>query len=424
MQSSSLDTMASDVFDQDKSPLCWIYSGVNLMLKFIIQTYKTYDKNKNIFEEKGKDMTGENFQYYTNFFSIRDNICSEKILNEDSGNFKRRLLFVYLFGIVLQESFTEEELTQYSKMTFAKKRKFQEEVFLNGAGGWGIRAAHRLCVFLNNEKFSTPSIITLVMTDYCLIKNTACIRHIIEIIQTFHSYNVKHKLAPHVRRATNLSNKEKESLIIDALNQNVYFNIALDYFKEDNCVRCGTLAKLSNEEHPNDAFQQEYTEGFGHEMTCVGYSKKDKAIIIKNTWSRAWCQTGFFLLKSLYCVNNLKDIYMIDSNLPRYKYLPKNYNLFTYRFSGELSDSLTPSSHSKVQNEKHIRPTVVNHFANMSLKYRSYNDVKNRLDNSPLYHVKRNLLKNRTVIAKTKKRCPAGYKVMKNATTLCIKKNI
>ena len=108
MQSSSLDTMASDVFDQDKSPLCWIYSGVNLMLKFIIQTYKTYDKNKIIFEEKGKDMTGENFQYYTNFFSIRDNICSEKILNEDSGNFKRRLLFVYLFGIVLQESFTEE----------------------------------------------------------------------------------------------------------------------------------------------------------------------------------------------------------------------------------------------------------------------------------------------------------------------------
>ena len=62
MQSSSLDTMASDVFDQDKSPLCWIYSGVNLMLKFIIQTYKTYDKNKNIFEEKGKDSVDRNGQ--------------------------------------------------------------------------------------------------------------------------------------------------------------------------------------------------------------------------------------------------------------------------------------------------------------------------------------------------------------------------
>ena len=44
-----LDTNISDVYDQGVEGDCWIYTSVNMFMRFIIQVFNHYHQNKNYF---------------------------------------------------------------------------------------------------------------------------------------------------------------------------------------------------------------------------------------------------------------------------------------------------------------------------------------------------------------------------------------
>jgi C1A family cysteine protease len=49
-----LDTNISDVYDQGAEGDCWIYTSVNMFMRFIIQVFNHYHPNKKYFAGKGK----------------------------------------------------------------------------------------------------------------------------------------------------------------------------------------------------------------------------------------------------------------------------------------------------------------------------------------------------------------------------------
>lgn len=71
-----------------------------------------------------------------------------------------------------------------------------------------------------------------------------------------------------------------------------------DSFMSDTTARTGLLAMPG---------KKEKMEG-GHAVLCVGYDKRKKLFIIRNSWGTNWGQQGYFMLPYAYITNpNLSD---------------------------------------------------------------------------------------------------------------------
>jgi hypothetical protein len=162
-------------------------------------------------------------------------------------------------------------------------------------------------------------------------------------------------------------------------------------------------------------------------MTVVGYNKKGKQLIIKNSWDSDWCGNGFFLLNSLQCFG-LSMITIISSNLPQYTILKDDENLFdndlvysNYEDTGVISkitkkieDFLNPSISNIIEGNK------TNIVSSPTKIYKRYINPK------PERTLKNNCkTKNKDYNHLTKKciaKCPAGK--TRNAKTMKCIKNI
>ena len=393
---SSDDTLVSDVYHQSDTYLCWFYGAVGVIHKFVMQTFNVYHEDKAFFEGR----KGEDWTYFNDYYSMRDNICSEYAVGVVSGNFRRRLLFVYLCGFIIFQTLESRKMSQtYHAMNISKKRKYQDTEFIN------IEEDEGICLKNFARVLRDTAFVKMIFKNYLFIKNDACCQLICDVIGLYNSYVVDNKLGLNIVNLNKKTIDAQEHHIVKALNQNVYFTVSFDYFTDSSCITCANTVK---EKRVLSTDLDGEVDSM-HVLICVGYSKDRKALIMKNSWGETWCQTGFSLLKSFQCINtDDMDIYIIDSNLPSYGYLPDSYKLFKKGARTTAKKTLA-----------HKRPTVVQSHADLTSRYVRKTRLLKRIENIPAYKERKELLRRKQTVSRTKKRCPAGYAVNKLDRQLC-----
>ena len=417
---SSNSTNVSDIFNQRQQPLCWMYSSANVCLKFVTQLFYCYHSERQFFEGKGKGKEKdkerekerekekeiekkEDINYY---IDLRDSIKG-KDFNPQSGIDRRRLLFVYFCGISLKcfmISNDEIRVAYYGGDT-ARKKRMQLET---KEGFWPIVPINYILQHL--KKFNIEECKN-IFKNYIFNNNKTCFSTICDIALFSQEYINNYNISP-----TGILWKDPSSahiVIKKFLNQNIYFEITIDYFKNSQGAECVEVSKTNIENAVPFVYagvnHMTTPTTNTHSMTCIGYDKEKHALIIKNSYDVDWCETGLFYLKNLDCIN-LCLFTFIDSNLPQYNYLNKKQQLFKIRSSSGRS-----SSSSSIW---HARPTVIKSVKQITSRYGIEKRVAKRHSNATSYYA----LKYGISIPKTKKRCPAGYTVDKRDKSICNKK--
>jgi hypothetical protein len=438
MSSQILNTNISEIYDQGNGADCWIYSSVNTFMRFIIQVFKYYHQDKKFFEGKFSEKYKENIpekylkedakhdMEVLNYF--QGMLYNINRLNEmyTIGLFRRKLLFVFLYGIAFKSKLeTTDQTSEYLKLN-SKERENMRELICEG-GDVRIPLQYFINVLINN-KFSKKDIIDIYVNYLLINDDPLYVDTINSILTPFNKMCNDNKLNPAVvlyrkikekngiyvlnknfdpdvlktfivdnkniikinrREELMNSNVVIPYLIRTMLNQGLYFCMHIGPMENESCIKC---------KYPNKNTYKLF-KGFGHVMTCVGYDKMHKSLIIKNSYGSEWCSSGFFLVNSLDCIDEL-DLTFIYSNLPGYKFLPPSYNLFNSKgsVSNSNTDSLEyPSNHKKVVGKSY--KDIISQYTTTHKKYRS----------GPL------------TIKKTAKRCPAGYSADKVNKTICRK---
>jgi hypothetical protein len=402
---SSNSTNVSDIFNQRQLPLCWMYSSANVCLKFVTQLFYCYHSERQFFEGKGKGREKKEDSNY--YIELRDSIKG-KDFNPQSGTDRRRLLFVYFCGIALKCFMNSNDVSRiaYNGGDMARKKRMQLET---KEGFWPVVPINSILQHL--KKFNIEEC-KHIFKYYIFNNNKACFSTICDIALFSQEYINNYNITP-----TGIIWQDTATahiVIKKILNQNIYFEITVDYFKKSQCAECIDALKPDIENVVpfvyNGVNRMQTPTTNTHSMTCIGYDKEKHALIIKNSYDVDWCETGFFYLKDLDCIN-LCILTFIDSKLPQYNYLNKKQELFK---PGKVRGSNSSSSSSIW----HVRPTVIKSVKEMTSRYGIEKRVAKRHSNATSYYA----IKYGLSIPKTKKRCPAGYKVDKRDKSICNKK--
>jgi hypothetical protein len=329
MNISSSSKEHSEIYHQQTGD-CWAYSVCNVMSRFIIVTFFHYHPNNKFFigktlnaHEKETSKILDNWTSFKETISVWASMPQSTLDNVKKnlgpGFFKKNLLYFFLYAILLDSDILFKYITKPLATTFYKNIDIDHFEKHHMRGGF---AEVGLNTLLSWVKSCTLSKVQNIFKNVFDIKENVdgLSAEIFEICKLFNDYCKTNKLFPKVKNHNNgkgYSDKTGTKDLKKILNQNLYCSIHVngDANILRECVSC--LNKTT-----------EIRNKFGsHIMTVVGYNKKGKQLIIKNSWDSDWCGNGFFLLNSLQCFT-LSQITTISSNLPEYKVLKKDDVLF------------------------------------------------------------------------------------------------
>jgi len=449
MSSRLLDTYISEIYNQKQGD-CWIYVSVNMFMRFIIQVFKHFYIDKKFFEGKYTEKyktrrpsemldVNDTLDYFKGLVSNIDDL--HNIYTE--GLVRKKMTILFLYGLCIKSKFiSTDEDEEYLNKSIVEKEKNLVSIC---EGGFNYIALQHFINVLVTKKIKT-FIIKEILIDYLLIPKTNIrlpiyIESLSKIFVVFYQLCNLYNLNPRIinyanppRQYLNKTDKNpfylfetntdlkgfmifdnisdaqiekiKETAIISSLNQGVYFSVATRYIKDKSCIKCAS----NNKNKIPFATQFLHSEDGPHIMTCVGYDKMHKSLIIKNSWGDIFCDTGFFLINTLECFGHI-DLCFIYSNLPEYSFLKPEYKLFNSP-GKNITNSKTrsydyPSHHKKVV-AKSYKEIIKQYNTTRKLHYKTSSNNNNNNNNN--------------TIKKTGKKCPPGYLVDKINKTICNKK--